>query len=91
MPHFMIVLIPYINLLNLSWIIKCLFFRNVEPLIWLIFLLKKMNFGFLYILMFLLSPEDVESALIRMTKLVLTGPLDEIDLREDARYVVCDT
>ena len=52
---------------------------------------KKMNFCFLYILMFLLSPEDVESALIRMTKLVLTGPLDEIDLREDARYVVCDT
>ena len=32
MPHFMIVLIPYINLLNLSWIIKCLFLRNMEPL-----------------------------------------------------------
>ena len=31
MPHFMIVLIPYINLLNLSWIIKCLFLRNMEP------------------------------------------------------------
>ena len=29
MPHFMIVLITYINLLNLSWIIKCLFLRNV--------------------------------------------------------------
>ena len=28
----MIVLIPYINLLNLSWIIKCLFLRNMEPL-----------------------------------------------------------
>ena len=28
MPHFMIVLIPYINLLNLSWIIKCLFFEE---------------------------------------------------------------
>ena len=26
--HFMIVLIPYIYLLNLSWIIKCLFLRN---------------------------------------------------------------
>ena len=25
-------LIPYINLLNLSWIIKCLFLRNMEPL-----------------------------------------------------------
>ena len=32
MPHFMIVLIPYINLLNFSWIIKCLFLRNMEPL-----------------------------------------------------------
>ena len=32
MPHFMIVLIPYINLLNLSWIMKCLFLRNMEPL-----------------------------------------------------------
>ena len=28
----MIVLIPYINLLNLSWIIKCLFLSNMEPL-----------------------------------------------------------
>ena len=28
----MIVLIPYINLLNLSWRIKCLFMRNMEPL-----------------------------------------------------------
>ena len=28
----MIVLIPYINLLNLSWIIKCLFLRNMELL-----------------------------------------------------------
>ena len=27
----MIVLIPYINLLNLSWLIKCLFLRNMEP------------------------------------------------------------
>ena len=32
MPHFMIVSIPYINLLNLSWIIKCLFLRNMESL-----------------------------------------------------------
>ena len=32
MPHFMIVLILYINLLNLSWMIKCLFLRNREPL-----------------------------------------------------------
>ena len=38
-PHFIIVLIPYINvlipytnLLNPSWIIKCLFMRNMEPL-----------------------------------------------------------
>ena len=31
-PHLMIVLIPYINLINLSWIIKCLFLRNMEPL-----------------------------------------------------------
>ena len=28
----MIVLIPYINLLHLSWIRKCLFLRNMEPL-----------------------------------------------------------
>ena len=33
LPHFMIVLIPYINLLNLYSIIKCLFLRNMEPLI----------------------------------------------------------
>ena len=33
MPHFMIVFILYINLSNLSWIIKCLFLRNMEPLI----------------------------------------------------------
>ena len=32
MPHVMIVLIPYINLLNRSLIIKCLFLRNMEPL-----------------------------------------------------------
>ena len=34
MPHFMIVFIPDINLLNLSWIKKkkCLFLRNMEPL-----------------------------------------------------------
>ena len=31
MPHFMIVLIPYINLLSHSWI-KNLFLRNKEPL-----------------------------------------------------------
>ena len=29
--HFMIVLIPHINLLNLSWVIKCLFLRDMEP------------------------------------------------------------
>ena len=29
-PHFMILLIPYIELLNLSWIIKCKLFRNIE-------------------------------------------------------------
>ena len=32
MPHFMTILILYINLLNLSWIKKCLFLRNMEPL-----------------------------------------------------------
>ena len=33
MPHFMIVLIVNINLLNLSWIKKkCLYLRNMEPL-----------------------------------------------------------
>ena len=32
MPHFMIVLIPYINILNLSWIKNVLFLRNMEPL-----------------------------------------------------------
>ena len=32
MPHFMIILIPYINLLNLSWIMKCLFWSDMEPL-----------------------------------------------------------
>ena len=33
MPHVMIVLIPYINLLNFSWIDKKgLFFNNMEPL-----------------------------------------------------------
>ena len=34
MPHFIIVLIlyMYINSLNLSWIKKCLFLRNMEPL-----------------------------------------------------------
>ena len=31
-PHFMIVLIPFIGWLYLSWIIKCLFLRNMEPL-----------------------------------------------------------
>ena len=33
MPHFMIVLILYINLFNLSWIIKCLLFEEMDPLI----------------------------------------------------------
>ena len=32
MPHFMIVLITYISLLNLSWIIKCLFFEEYGAL-----------------------------------------------------------
>ena len=32
MPHFIIVIIPYSNLIHLSWIIKCLFLRNTEPL-----------------------------------------------------------
>ena len=35
MPYFMIVLIPHIDLLNLSWIIKYLFLRNMEPLMFL--------------------------------------------------------
>ena len=32
MPHFMIILIPYINLLNFSWMKNAYFFRNMEPL-----------------------------------------------------------
>ena len=32
LSHFMIVLIPYINLLNLSWIENVHFLRNIEPL-----------------------------------------------------------
>ena len=32
MPHFMLVSLLHINLLNLSWIIKCLFLSNMEPL-----------------------------------------------------------
>ena len=36
MPHFMTVLIPYINLLNFSWIIKCLPLRDMEPLQYLV-------------------------------------------------------
>ena len=32
MPHFMIVLITYINLFNLSWMIKYQFLRNMEIL-----------------------------------------------------------
>ena len=32
MPHFMIVLMPYINLLKPFKDIKCVFFRNIEPL-----------------------------------------------------------
>ena len=32
MPHFMIVLILYVNLLNLSWIKECLCLRNMEHL-----------------------------------------------------------
>ena len=32
MPHFTIVLISYINLLNISWKIKYLFLRTMEPL-----------------------------------------------------------
>ena len=31
-PYFMIVLIPYINLFNLSWMLKYLFLRNMEAL-----------------------------------------------------------
>ena len=32
MPHFMIVIISYIYLVNLSWIKKYLFLRNIEHL-----------------------------------------------------------
>ena len=32
LPHFMIVLISDMNLLNLYWIMKCLFLENMEPL-----------------------------------------------------------
>ena len=37
MPYFMVLLIPDINLINLSWVIKCLFFRNMEPLKYFIY------------------------------------------------------
>ena len=37
MPHFMIVLILYINLLNLSWIKTSLFLRNMEPFKYFVF------------------------------------------------------
>ena len=39
MSYFMIILILYINLLNLSLIIQCLFLRNMEPLSFCYFLL----------------------------------------------------
>ena len=43
---FMIVLIPYINLLNLYWIIKRLFLGNMEPLnICFLELLGKFSLG----------------------------------------------
>ena len=32
MPHFMLVLMLYINLFNLFWIKKCLNLRNMEPI-----------------------------------------------------------
>ena len=32
MPHFMIILIPHIKLLNLSWVMKLSILRNMEPL-----------------------------------------------------------
>ena len=32
MPQFLILLKPYINVLSFSWIKKCIFFRNMEPL-----------------------------------------------------------
>ena len=37
MPHFMIELIPYINLLNRSWIKKCPLLRNMVPVILMLF------------------------------------------------------
>ena len=43
MPHFMIVLILYINLLNLSWIIKCLVLRDMEPLRYMPYLMVSFN------------------------------------------------
>ena len=42
-PHFMIVLIPHINLLNLSYIIKYLFLRTMEPLRAILFTLLIMS------------------------------------------------
>ena len=47
MPHFMIVLIAYINLLNLSGMKKCLFLRNMEPLMSKYFLIY-LNFGIFF-------------------------------------------
>ena len=38
MPHIMVLLILFINLFNLSSIIKCLFLRDTEPL-------KDLKFG----------------------------------------------
>ena len=47
MRPFVIVLIPYINLLNLSRIIKSIFLRNVEPLKEKSWLPLKANFSLL--------------------------------------------
>ena len=43
MPHFMIALRPCINLLNLSWMIKCLFLRNMESLKFVFWKRKTIN------------------------------------------------
>ena len=47
-PHYRIALIPHINLLNLSWIIKCLFMRNMEPLMKRTTKTQKWNYNDLY-------------------------------------------
>ena len=58
-PHFMVVLIPKINLLNLSWIIKYLLLRNMEPLTVLEWFSKGLRDCLCRISKFLCGPTDI--------------------------------